>query len=91
MPGIKPGEEFQIRFKDNHGKVLLFHNIKGRKLLNFDLTEVSEVNMQEGLFPDQVLYIGLLMWPNTSMKIDKFELEFDEYRQDESFYFMLGC
>jgi len=54
---------------DTQGKHLVFNNANGDILLDVDFSKLPGAQLQDGLFPDKVAYIGLISSPYASMTI----------------------
>ena len=76
-PSIRPQDGFAIAFLDPHGKAFDVLDKEGHVVAHYEISAIPGIKMPKGLFPDGLLYVGVLVSPNTGMEI--YELSMGKY------------
>jgi len=72
---IKPGSPFTIEFLDVHGNSFYVLDSDDNIVGNYDISKLPGIKMPNGLFPDNQLFVGVLVSPSAEMNI--YELSMD--------------
>jgi hypothetical protein len=71
---IRPNSSITLRFLDSQGRILEVFNEKGTIVSRIDITDISGLNLPQGLLPEEVLIPGILVGPGSKLIIREFEL-----------------